>query len=114
MDCPNSSKLRSGFFFNKAVVLIICSSLLKTSPEVVRPKWTRFSNQLPRGIYFSPHVPQYYAAHTAVLQVVDDALPVGLLPIRKGFVTPLQLEHIRVKRRQVMIRFGPTRHVPSR
>src|SRR5207302_4241442 len=93
--------------------------------QVLGAERSGIRDQPPRGFHLVPGVPQQDSSHPAALQVVDDALTEGLLPVRDRLEPRVQvahrfipqLEEIGIEIRQVMVRFplpghGLPRRVP--
>src|SRR5438445_227043 len=63
------------------------------SAQVLGAEWSGIRNQSPRGVHLVPGVPQQDSSNPTALQVIDDALTVGLLPIGDRLEARVQVAH---------------------
>ena len=49
--------------------------------EVGRAEWAGLGDEPPGGVHLLPDIPQQHTPYTAVSQIIDHALMVGLLPV---------------------------------
>ena len=88
-----TEKAESQYYKDRISYLYWRAELRKTASKIFAGKRTYFCDQFPGGIYLVPDVPQQDTSYTSLIQVIYDALLMGILPVGICFEFWVQLAY---------------------